>query len=74
MTWKRYRVVKSQYETYPWKIQERYTLFFFFHWWSTPTFAPPHYFETYMDALKGISDNVKNPRIEDLGQVINEKK
>ena len=72
ITWKRYRVVKSDSSLYPWKIQERYNLFFFFHWWDTPTFAPPHYFETYMDAIYAILNNVKNPRIEDLGKVITE--
>ena len=38
------------------RIEQRYTLFFFFHWWGTPTFAPPHNFEHIYDALKHIKD------------------
>ena len=64
MTWKRYRIVKNDSSIYPWKIQERFTLFFFLHWWSTPQFAPPHLFEDLYKALDYVSsEGVKGANI-----------
>lgn len=51
LTWKKYRIVKSDNQFLPWQIQERYVLFFFIKWWDTPSFAPPHYFETKEEAF-----------------------
>lgn len=51
LTWKKYRIIKSDNQFLPWKIQERYVLFFFIKWWDTPSFAPPHYFETKEEAF-----------------------
>lgn len=56
--WKRHRIVRTDLHTYPWKIEERYTLFFFLHWWNTPTFAPPHLFEKLDDAINKIVEEV----------------
>lgn len=56
--WKRYRIVRTGFQTYPWKIEERYTLFFFFHWWNTPHFAPPHLFERIDDAVNKVIEEV----------------
>lgn len=49
---KKYRIVKmdSVYHLLDYKIQERYTILFFIHWWSTPVFAPPHLHESYKSA------------------------
>lgn len=32
------------------KIEQRYTILFFIHWWGTPSFAPPHAFATEREA------------------------
>ena len=58
MIWKRYRIVKAYSLITPWIIEERYTLFFFFHWWGTPSFAPPHRFENYIDAKNKIVEEI----------------
>lgn len=58
--WKRYRIVKTDSRIYPWKIEERYTLFFFLHWWNTPSFAPQHRFERPDDAVNKIIEEVGN--------------
>ena len=36
---------KKAFHPYWYKIEQRHTLLFFVHWWGTPTFEPPHYFE-----------------------------
>lgn len=51
LTWKKYRITKSANQFWPWKIQERYTLFFFIKWWNSPSFAPPHLFKTKEEAF-----------------------
>ena len=55
---KRWRIVKTDSRILPWKIEERYTLFFFLHWWNTPSFAPPHRFEKMGDAVNKIIEEV----------------
>jgi hypothetical protein len=49
---KHFKIVKEERVTgiLPYHIQERYTVFFFIHWWGTPTFAPPHLHQTYKEA------------------------
>ena len=65
LTWKRYRIVRTDSQVMPWKIEERYTLFFFLHWWNTPYFSPPHRFEYLNDAVKKIIEEVgKNANVE----------
>jgi len=56
--WKRWRIVRTDSRIYPWKIEERYTLFFFLYWWNTPAFAPPHRFEKMDDAVNKIIEEV----------------
>ena len=58
LTWKKYRIVKSDNRYLPWKIQERYILFFFIKWWDTPSFAPPHYFRTKEEAFVYLEDEL----------------
>jgi hypothetical protein len=61
---KHFRIVRNNlskeaeksYHPLRYRIEERYTIFFFIHWWSTPTFAPPHNHETYTDAYQYIKD------------------
>jgi hypothetical protein len=59
---KRYRIVKRERVTgiLPYEIQERYTILFFIHWWSTPVFAPPHLHQTYEEAYNYIKE--QNPK------------
>lgn len=66
MNWKRYRIVRTGYQTLPWKIEERYTLMFFLHWWNTPTFAPPHRFEKMDDAMNKVIEEVGNDAKVDI--------
>ena len=66
MTWKKYRIVRKDLLLYKWKIQERYTIFFFIHWWGDPSFAPPHRFENYAEAVSHIYEEIDNPKIVDL--------
>lgn len=47
------------------KIEQKYTLLFFFHWWGTPTFDPPHSFRYYDDALKCIKEHYPNAIVYD---------
>lgn len=58
LTWKKFRITKSGNPFLPWKIQERHILFFFIKWWDTPSFAPPHYFETKDDAFAYLVDEL----------------
>ena len=63
---KKYRIVendlvcKDAFHPLRWRIEERYTLLFFIHWWNTPSFAPPHNFEFYNDAVKYILEQKPN--------------
>lgn len=51
LTWKKFRIVKSGNPYLPWKIEERYILLFFIRWWDSPSFAPPHLFNTKEEAF-----------------------
>ena len=59
---KKYRIIKldTVYHIHDYKIEERYTILFFIHWWSTPTFAPPHRHPSYESAYKYILE--QNPK------------
>ena len=58
LTWKKYRITKSDNPFLPWKIQERYIAFFSIKWWDTPSFAPPHYFKTKDEAFAYLVDEL----------------
>ena len=62
MAKKKYRIVKldSVYHLHDYKIEERYTILFFIHWWSTPQFAPPHRHPSYESAYNYILE--QNPK------------
>lgn len=47
------------------RIEQRYTFLFFIHWWGTPTFAPPHYFEKANDAYNYIKKHYPKAVIYD---------
>lgn len=65
---KKFRIIKNElseegakaYHPLWYKIEERYTLFFFIHWWGTPSFAPPHLHETYEKAYQYLKEQRKN--------------
>lgn len=63
---KHFRVIKEERVTgiLPYRIQERYTILFFIHWWSTPTFAPPHLHDTYTEAYNYIKEQRPKAIIE----------
>ncbi len=64
---KHFKIVKEERVTgiLPYHIQERYTVFFFIHWWGTPTFAPPHLHQTYMEAYNYIKEQCPNAIIQE---------
>lgn len=45
------------------RIEQRHTILCFIHWWSTPTFPPPHNFEKYDEAVHKILDKI----LEEVG-------
>lgn len=47
------------------KIEKRYTLMFFIHWWGTPSFPPPHLFENDCAAMKYIMEHCPNAIVYD---------
>lgn len=56
---------KKAFHPYWYRIEQRHTLLFFFHWWGTPTFEPPHYFEKVCDAMKHIKNHYPNAIVYD---------
>jgi hypothetical protein len=64
---KHFKIVKEERVTgiLPYHIQERYTIFFFIHWWGTPTFAPPHLHQTYKEAYNYIKKQYPNAIIDE---------
>ena len=65
---KKYRIIKEDRVTgiLPYRIQERYTILFFLHWWGTPVFAPPHLFDTQQEAYDYIKSQDADGIIYDL--------
>lgn len=61
---KRYKITAGGYLNYPYVIKERYTILFFIHWWSTPTFAPPHFHPSYESAYNYLIEQNPNAIIE----------
>lgn len=67
---KEFRIVKNDWHIvcpHPllYKIEQRYTIFFFIHWWGTPSFAPPHLFENDCDAMRCIKRYCPNAIVYD---------
>lgn len=70
---KKFRIVKNElseeglkaFHPLRYRIEQRYTLLFFIHWWGTPTFEPPHNFEHDYDALKHIKEHYPNAIVYD---------
>ena len=63
---KHFKIIKEERVTgtLPYRILEKYTFFFFIHWWGTPTFAPPHLHQTYKEAYDYIKEMRPNAVIE----------
>lgn len=47
------------------RIEQRHTILFFIHWWSTPEFEPPHNFERDGDAFKCIKEHYPDAIVYD---------
>lgn len=68
---KKFRIVKNDlacpeaFHPLWYRIEQRHTLLFFLHWWSSPEFAPPHNFEKVSEAVKAIKDEYPNSIIYD---------
>lgn len=56
---KTFRIIKEKRVTgiLPYAIQQRHTILFVFHFWSSPEFEPPHLFETANEAYKAIKEH-----------------
>ena len=62
---KRFRIVRNNlseeaenaYHPLRWRIEQRHTILFFIHWWSTPDFEPPHNFEYSFQASSAIMEH-----------------
>ena len=48
-------------------IQQRHTILFFFHYWSTPEFAPPHTSLNRDELINNIKEHYNNFEIIDYG-------
>lgn len=64
---KHFKIIKEDRVTgiLPYHIQQRYTIFFFIHWWGSPTFTPPHLHQTYMEAYNYIKEQCPNAIIQE---------
>ena len=63
---KKFRIVKTDSELFPYRIEQRHTILCFIHWWSTPEFAPPHIFYNPDEAVRQIEDSCKNYEINEV--------
>ena len=69
---KHFRIIKNElseegakaFHPLWYRIEQRYTILFFIHWWSAPTFAPPHLHNSYVDAYDYIKEQCPNAIIE----------
>ena len=60
-----FRIVRNElseegqkaYKPLWYRIEQRHTLLFFLHFWTTPEFEPPHYFNNDCDAMKCIKEH-----------------
>lgn len=68
---KKFRIVNNEihcpeaFHPLWYRIEQRYTVLFFIHWWGTPWFEPPHNFEKVNDAVKHIKEHCSNAIIYD---------
>ena len=46
------------------RIEQRHTFMFFFHYWSSPMFAPPHMFHSVTQAICAITEKYPNANID----------
>lgn len=59
---KKFRIVNNEihcsepFHPFRYRIEQRYTILFFFHWWDTPNLEHPHNFEFVRDAIKHIKE------------------
>ncbi len=65
---KKFRIVRNElskegenaFHPLRYRIEQRHTILFFFHWWTSPEFAPPHNFETPDEAFNKITEECGN--------------
>lgn len=50
---------------YRYEVEQRRTILFFIHFWSSPEFAPPHWFDNAEEAAKYILEECPNAVILD---------
>lgn len=64
---KHFKIIKEERETgiLPYRIRERHTIFFFLHFWTTPTFSPPYLHQTYREAYDYIKEMCPEAIIEE---------
>lgn len=65
---KHFKIIKEERETgiLPYRINERRTIFFFIHFWTTPTiFSPPYLHQTYKEAYDYIKEMCPEAIIEE---------
>lgn len=61
-----FRITKKRDTDYcPFLLEQRHTLLFFFHVWSSPEFAPPHWFQTIKEAENCVLEMYPNAVIFD---------
>ena len=61
-----FRITKKRDTDYcPFLLEQRHTLLFIFHFWSSPEFAPPHWFENVEEAAKHVLEECPNAVILD---------
>ena len=69
---KKFRIVKNDlacpeaFHPLWYRIEQRHTILFFIHWWSTPEFEPPHNFENVGDAIEHIKEHYQNAVVYDF--------
>jgi hypothetical protein len=68
---KKFRIVNNEvycpeaFHPFWYRIEQRYSILFFLHWWGTPEFEPPHNFEFVCDAIRHIKKHFPNAIIYD---------
>ena len=64
---KHFKIIKEERVTgiLPYRIWERHTIFFVLHFWTTPTFSPPHLHQTYREAYDYIKEMCPGAIIEE---------
>jgi hypothetical protein len=60
---RKYKIVRSGFKIYPFRILQRHTILCFIHWWDTPEFGPPHLHQTRKSAYDYILEQDKHADI-----------